>query len=98
MAFVYLLECVDGSYYCGWTNEPYRRLCKHQAGKGGRYTMSHLPVKMVYLEKCLDKQAALSREFYIKHYFSKEAKRQLIKSNNNLLNTMSILEVERKYG
>jgi len=98
MAFVYLLECGDGTLYCGWTNFPYRRLCTHQAGKGGKYTRTHLPVKLVYLEKCAEKHEALSREFYIKHSFTKQAKLQLIKSDKNLLNTMTILEIEREFG
>jgi len=59
---------------------------------------THLPVKLVYLEKCAEKHEALSREFYIKHSFTKQAKLQLIKSDKNLLNTMTILEIEREFG
>ena len=36
---VYLLECQDGTYYTGHTNDLERRLEQHASGKGGaRYT------------------------------------------------------------
>ena len=47
---VYILRCGDGSLYTGWTNDLPRRLKAHQAGKGGRYTRSHLPVALAYWE------------------------------------------------
>ena len=49
---VYILRCGDGSLYTGWTNDLPRRLKAHQAGKGGRYTRSHLPVALAYWEPC----------------------------------------------
>ena len=35
-ALVYILECADGSYYIGWTNDLPRRLAAHHAGTGAR--------------------------------------------------------------
>ena len=49
---VYILRCGDGSLYTGWTNDLPRRLKAHQAGKGGRYTRSHLPVALGYCGPC----------------------------------------------
>lgn len=43
---VYLLQCADGSYYCGVTKDICRRLRQHN-GKiagGARYTASRRPV------------------------------------------------------
>jgi putative endonuclease len=51
MAWMYILECVDGSYYVGSTNDLERRLLEHQEGRGARYTMKRLPVKLVYTEE-----------------------------------------------
>jgi putative endonuclease len=51
MAYTYILECNDGSYYVGSTNNLQRRLRQHQTGKGAKYTRSHLPVKLVYVEE-----------------------------------------------
>src|SRR5262245_16363265 len=35
---VYILECVDKTLYTGITNDLDRRVAKHEAGKGARYT------------------------------------------------------------
>ena len=75
--YVYLLECADGSFYCGWTNDLAKRVAAHQAGKGGRYTRSHLPVRLVYYETADSKEAALRREAAIKKLNHKQ-KHQLI--------------------
>lgn len=66
MNYVYLLMCADGTLYCGWTNNPGRRLSMHNAGKASKYTASRRPVEMVYLESCPTKQEAMKREAAIK--------------------------------
>jgi putative endonuclease len=50
MAWMYILECCDGSYYVGSTKNLERRLSEHQQGLGARYTTRRLPVKLVYCE------------------------------------------------
>jgi len=64
--YCYILECADGTYYTGWSIDPQRRLRQHNSGNGSRYTRSHRPVKLVYVEECADKSAALKRERAIK--------------------------------
>jgi putative endonuclease len=64
--FCYILECSDGTFYTGWTNDPERRMAQHNNGKGARYTKTRRPVKMVYLEEQPDKITALKRERAIK--------------------------------
>ena len=68
MWYVYILLCKDDSLYTGIANHPQKRFLDHQAGKGGRYTRSHKPVKIVYLEKMLTKSQALKREQEIKSW------------------------------
>ena len=65
-AFVYLLQCRDGSLYCGWTDDLERRVTTHNAGKGARYTRSRGPVRLVWSEEVSDRSAALKRELAIK--------------------------------
>ena len=67
-----MLECRDGSLYTGWTNDLAKRLACHNAGKGGKYTASRLPVKMVYYETFETKQEAMRREYAIKQLSRKE--------------------------
>ncbi len=32
--YCYLLQCADGTYYCGWTKDVQRRLDTHNKGRG----------------------------------------------------------------
>ena len=78
--FVYLLHCGDDSFYCGWSNDVIARLRAHQSGRGAKYTKSHQPVEIAYLEECPDASAALKREAALKRY-SHEEKLQLAAKN-----------------
>lgn len=64
--YCYILECSDGTFYTGWTNDPERRTAQHNKGKGARYTKTRRPVRLVYLEEQTDKITALKRERAIK--------------------------------
>lgn len=66
MWFVYLLECVDNTLYCGITNNLEKRIQKHNSKKGAKYTSSRTPVSLYYFEECSDKSSALKREAQIK--------------------------------
>lgn len=63
---VYILRCRDGSLYTGVTNDLVRRLERHVAGKGSRYTRSRLPVRLVYEEPARNHGEALRREAALK--------------------------------
>ena len=77
MNWVYMLRCGDGSLYTGWTNDLDRRLAAHQAGRGGKYTRSRLPVELAWCEKCETKEQAMSREWHLKR-LSRAEKLKLI--------------------
>jgi putative endonuclease len=64
--FAYILECGDGTLYTGVTNDLDRRVRRHNAGTGARYTRARLPVRLVYREPCADRAAAQRRERAIK--------------------------------
>ena len=79
MNYTYILQCGDGSYYTGWTNNLERRLKDHSQGRGAKYTRAHLPVILVYYE-CFDtKEEAMKREASIKK-LSRSQKERLIAS------------------
>jgi putative endonuclease len=64
---VYLLECCDGSYYCGITTDMELRLRQHNAGTASRYTRSRTPVTVLaQTPKCFSKSMALKLERTIK--------------------------------
>ena len=66
MNYAYLLLCVDGSLYAGWTNDLSRRLRAHNEGNGAKYTRGRRPVRLVYAESFETKEEAQRRECQIK--------------------------------
>lgn len=66
LCYCYIVECVDGTYYTGWTTDPERRVKEHNAGRGALYTRWRRPVELVYLETFPDRSAAMRREVEIK--------------------------------
>jgi len=77
VCYCYIVECVDGTYYTGWTTDPERRLATHNKGRGARYTKMRLPVKLVYVEEQPDRKSAMKRELAIKK-MRKDGKMKLI--------------------
>ena len=77
MNYTYIVECVDGTLYTGWTNNIEKRLEAHNAGRGAKYTKTRRPVELVYMELFETKEEAMSREYAIKH-LSREEKKKLI--------------------
>jgi putative endonuclease len=78
---VYIVECADGSLYTGVSVDIASRICKHNTGKGAKYTRSRVPVTLVYTEAAGSKSDALVRELQIKK-MSAEQKRILIAKSN----------------
>lgn len=76
--FAYMLECADGTLYCGWTNDLEQRLRNHNAGTGAKYTRSRRPVRLVYYEEYGTREEAMSREWHLKK-LTRQQKQQLIK-------------------
>ncbi len=78
MYFVYIIRCEDSSLYTGSSPNPKERFKKHKAGTGGKYTRSHRPVNLVYIEKLNTKSDAIKREMQIKRW-RKDKKERLVK-------------------
>lgn len=70
--FVYILECSDGTFYTGITDDLKSRLTAHNAGKGARYTKGRGPVVLRYQEKVKGRSEASIREAEIKKLSRKE--------------------------
>ncbi|HNX55237.1 MAG TPA: GIY-YIG nuclease family protein [Prolixibacteraceae bacterium] len=79
--YLYILLCVDGSFYTGSTNDLERRMKEHQAGKGANHTRKRLPVELVYWEEYNRIDLAYNREQQIKGW-SREKKIALIEWRN----------------
>lgn len=72
MNYVYIVECSDGTFYTGWTNNLERRIEMHSKGIGAKYTKGRAPVRLVYHEMFDTKEAAMKREYQIKKLTKQE--------------------------
>lgn len=65
-AYVYIVECDDGSLYTGYTTDVGRRVSEHNAGTGASYTAGRRPVELRHVEYHPSRSEAQSREYEIK--------------------------------
>lgn len=78
MNYTYMVKCVDGTLYTGWTNCLEKRLKAHNGGRNGaKYTKTKRPVSLVYYEGFFTKEEAMQREYQIKQ-LTRERKLELI--------------------
>ncbi len=61
-AWMYILECSDGSYYVGSTVDLEHRVAQHNAGEGAQYTRRRRPVRLVFAQEFADVQQAYECE------------------------------------
>lgn len=76
---VYILQCADGSFYTGITNNLSKRITAHERGDGAKYTRGRAPFTVIYQETCGTRGAASKREYEIKS-LNREQKLALAKS------------------
>lgn len=96
MAWMYILECGDGSYYVGSTRDLEGRLFQHQQGLGARYTSRRLPVKLVYSEEFERVADAYAREKQVQNW-SRAKREALINGDGELLSRLAKKEfIKRK--
>lgn len=91
---MYILECVDGSYYVGSTNDLQRRLLEHQEGRAARYTTRRLPVKLVFSEEYNHVAEAFKREKQVQNW-SRAKREALIKGNLTALPKLAKKKFEK---
>jgi len=65
--YVYILQCADGSYYTGVTNDVDRRVNEHNEGSNKKaYSYTRRPVVLLYQEYFTDVNEAIDFEKQIK--------------------------------
>jgi len=76
--YVYIVECHDGAYYTGYTNDLEKRIDEHNNSKRGAiYTRYKRPVKLVYAKEYQYYKDALDEERNIKK-LTREQKEELV--------------------
>ncbi|MDA3800382.1 MAG: GIY-YIG nuclease family protein [Kiritimatiellae bacterium] len=93
---MYILECADGSYYTGSTNNLELRIAQHQEGNGARHTKSRLPVKLVYCEEFQRIDDAFYREKQVQGW-SRKKKEALIDGMDKDLNKLAECKNKTNY-
>lgn len=78
--WVYILECSDGTYYAGYTNDLMKRVNEHNSncGRGAKYLRGKGPVKLVYAKEYRYYKNAVHAEIDIKK-LTRRQKEELIK-------------------
>jgi len=79
--YVYILHCMDGSFYTGYTKDLDERTKQHENGKGAKYTKTHKPQKLAYVELFNSRSQAMKRERTIKK-LTHQQKHDLISSQD----------------
>lgn len=75
--YTYMLRCKDNSIYTGMTDDLEKRINKHLAGKGAKYTKSHQVEKLEIAWRCKTKSLACKLEYHLKE-LTKSQKEKII--------------------
>ena len=86
--FTYILQCSDGSYYVGHTEDLEARLILHNAGTGASYTGRRRSVLLVYSESFHIRREAIQREKQLKRW-SRAKKQALINGAPERLHSLA---------
>jgi predicted GIY-YIG superfamily endonuclease len=78
--YVYMLQCRDGSYYVGHTDDLERRVLEHEDGVIPGYTATRRPVRLVFVCELSTREEALARELQVKGW-SRAKKEALIRGD-----------------
>jgi len=75
--YVYIIECLDKTYYTGMTWSISIRMEQHGSGIGSQYTQKHGFKRLAYFEEYEEIEDARKREIQLKNW-SQEKKKKLI--------------------
>lgn len=95
MFWVYILQCADGSYYTGHTDNLELRIGSHERGEIFGYTAQRRPVVFKYAQECASRIEALTAERQIKGW-SRAKKEALIAQNFELLSELAKKKFDRE--
>ena len=94
--FVYVVQCNDGFYYTGITNDLDRRVLEHNEGINPTcYTYKRRPVVLNYFEQYTEIAQAIQREKQLKGW-SRAKKEALFHQDFDLLKALAKCTAEKK--
>ena len=93
--FVYIIQCSDGYYYTGVTNDIDRRILEHNEGLNPTcYTYKRRPVVLKFFEQYIEVAQAIQREKQFKGW-SRAKKEALFSQDFNLLKVLATCTAEK---
>lgn len=93
--FVYILQCSDGSFYTGHTDDLEKRLYEHQINQYECYTSKRLPVHLVFYRSFGTRNEAIAAERQIKGW-GRTKKQALIEGNFNKIHIAGLSRRPKK--
>ena len=94
--YVYILKCIDNSFYTGVTNDVARRVLEHNNSEDKTaYTYRKRPAKLVWFETYNDINQAIGKEKQIKGW-NRKKKQALIDDDFDLIVKLSNLKNNSK--
>ncbi len=78
--YVYMLRCVDYSYYIGHTDNLDHRMAQHEAGEIPGHTQGRRPLRLVFTQEFPTREEAIAAERKLKGW-SRAKKEALILEN-----------------
>ncbi len=92
-----MLECSDGLFYVGVTNDPNRRLEEHNHGiNKDSFTFKRRPVKLVYYDYFTNYLQAINWETQLKKW-SRKKKLALISHNWEKIHELAICQNDSRF-
>lgn len=88
VCYLYIIECNNGAYYTGVTNDIQKRLNQHKTGVGARYTKQYGVKELAYVRPCKNKSEAMKLEYAVKQ-LGRGLKEKLI---NGSLTTNKVIQ------
>ena len=96
--YVYILKCLDNTYYVGFTSNLDKRIIEHNAGlHKDSYTFKRRPVELVWYQEFSEPNQAIYFEKKIKKW-SKAKKEALISDNFDLLPLLAACKNETHFS
>jgi len=88
--YVYIVQCSDGFYYTGFTNDLDRRIVEHNEGiEPTCFTYIRRPVILKYFEHFKEAAQSIAREKQLKGW-SRKKKEALFQEDYKLLKKLSL--------
>lgn len=79
-----ILQCCDGTYYTGSTNNLDLRVQQHIAGEGANHTRNRLPVELIYFEEFDRIDSAFYREKQVQNWSRKKKEALIARQSEEL--------------